>query len=187
MASIKTRACALALLASFVGLASVHAAPIDSANKLFASPAPVGQKGSSASSSCAGEVPQGMVFADIDTLCPLVAEAGTARVQRDGNGDAYIAATIDGINYAVDVYNCNPECADLTFTASFEIDGLTEAQMNDWNRTRRFGNAFIRSDGDVVIQMAINTRHGIAVDTFRDDLIWWETVLNDYVSFIGFR
>lgn len=129
----------------------------------------------------------GLVFANVPDLLILAAEVGSARLERDDDGQEYVAGSIDNINYALDVYNCEPDCADLTFTASFEIDGITDAMMNEWNATRRFGKAYIRSDGDAVLQIAINTRYGITVETFRDDLVWWETVLIDYVEFIGFR
>lgn len=129
----------------------------------------------------------GLVFANIPDLLILAAEVGTARLDRDDDGQDYVAGSIDGINYALDVYNCDPECADLTFTASFDVNGVTDAMMNEWNATRRFGKAYIRDDGDAVLQIAINTRYGISVETFRDDLVWWETVLVDYVEFIGFR
>lgn len=129
----------------------------------------------------------GLIFANIPDLLILAAEVGSARLERDDDGQEYIAGSIDGINYALDVYNCDPDCADITFTASFEMNGVTDSLMNEWNATRRFGKAYIRSDGDAVLQIAINTRYGITVETFRDDLIWWETVLTDYVEFIGFR
>jgi hypothetical protein len=145
------------------------------------------QKGPQPAAACTGPGPSGMVFAVLDELCPVVAEIGTARLERDSNGERYIAATVNNINFAVDVYNCEPDCADLSFTASFEMDGLTIDQMNEWNSSRRFGKAYIRDDGDAVIQIAINTRHGISLETFRDDLVWWETVIEDYVEFIGFR
>ncbi len=145
------------------------------------------QKRPPPAAACTGSGPSGMVFAVLDELCPIVAEIGTARFESDNNGDRYIAATVNDINFAVDVYNCEPDCADLSFTASFEMDGLTIDQMNEWNSSRRFGKAYIRDDGDAVIQFAINTRHGISLETFRDDLVWWESVLDDYVEFIGFR
>ncbi|GAB5511491.1 MAG: hypothetical protein Rhims3KO_28920 [Hyphomicrobiales bacterium] len=134
-----------------------------------------------------GENSGGLVFANIPDLLVLAAEVGSARIDRDDDGQEYVAGSIDGINYALDVYNCDPECADLTFTASFEMNGVTDAMMNEWNASRRFGKAYIRADGDAVLQIAINTRYGITVETFRDDMVWWETVLTDYVEFIGFR
>lgn len=175
-------ACAC-LLPTSVGAAALISNEKPSEVALVAQKAPI----TAPAASCTGPAPSGQVFANITELCPLVAEVGTARVDRDGNGEQYIAATLDGINFAVDVYNCEPDCADLSFTASFEMEGLTVALMNEWNSTRRFGKAYIRDDGDAVIQIAINTRHGIALETFRDDLVWWETVLQDYVEFIGFR
>lgn len=167
---------------------SVGAAALIS-NEKPSEAAPVAQKAPTAApaTSCSGSAPSGLVFANITEICPVIAEVGTARLDRDSNGEQYIAGTLDGINFAVDVYNCEPDCADLSFTASFEMEGLTVALMNEWNSTRRFGKAYIRDDGDAVIQIAINTRHGIALETFRDDLVWWETVLQDYVEFIGFR
>ena len=128
-----------------------------------------------------------LVFANLEDLLILAAEVGSARFEVGTNNDRYVAGSIDGINYAIDVYNCDPDCADITFTASFEVANLTADLMNEWNASRRFGKAYIRDDGDAVIQFAINTRHGVAVDTLRDDLVWWETVLEDYVTFVGFR
>ena len=171
-------ACWLALSANAAALPMTEK-PIDTG--------PRAQKGPPPAASCTGEVPSGLVYADIETLCPIVGEIGTARLERDSNGERYIAASVDGINFAVDVYNCDPDCADLSFTASFEMDGLSANLMNEWNSTRRFGKAFIRDDGHAVVQIAINTRHGITLETFRDDLVWWESVLEDYVDFIGFR
>lgn len=129
----------------------------------------------------------GLLFADIDDLVLLAAEKGAATVERDDDGARYVAAKMDGLNYVIDVYNCDPDCADLTLTASFTLDGITVERINEWNQTRRFRKAYIGSDGDAVIQFAINTRHGITVETFRDDLVWWETVLPEYAEFIGFR
>jgi hypothetical protein len=166
-----------AIAATAIAVASVAGLP----STVFA------QKGSQPAAACTGPGPSGMVFAILDELCPVVAGIGTARIERDSNGERYIAATVNNINFAVDVYNCEPDCADLSFTASFEMDGLTIDQMNEWNSSRRFGKAYIRDDGDAVIQIAINTRHGISLETFRDDLVWWETVIEDYVEFIGFR
>ncbi|MBV6658869.1 MAG: YbjN domain-containing protein [Devosiaceae bacterium] len=162
--------------------------------------APIGQKGPAVTPAPPPEDPDnepyatnpggsvgGLLFANLDDLRILAAEVGAARMERDDGGDQYIAGNIDGINYVIDVYNCDPQCADLTFSASFTVDGVTNDQMNEWNRTRRFGKAYRRDDGDAVIQFAINTRFGITVETFRDDLIWWESVLEDYVEYIGFR
>ncbi|MGD1885733.1 MAG: YbjN domain-containing protein [Cohaesibacteraceae bacterium] len=129
----------------------------------------------------------GLGFADLEQLRLLLAEIGSVRLETDNNGQDYLSGTVDGINFLVDVYNCDPGCADLTLTATFEIDGLTNELMNEWNASRRFGKSFIRDDGDAVIQFVINTRYGITTETFRDDLIWWQDVLTDYVEFIGFR
>lgn len=129
----------------------------------------------------------GLVFANLNDLRLLVAEVGSARMERGDDGEKYIAANVNGINYVVDVFNCDPDCADLTLTASFAVDGASDTLMNEWNATRRFGKAYIREDGDAVVQLAINTRYGITVETFRDDLEWWKNVVSDYVDFIGFR
>lgn len=182
---------AAALMAGLTPWSAHAASPVPPAGEKPAEAALLAQKGPAPSiptASCSGPAPTtGLIFAELADLCPIVAEIGSARLERGANGDDYIAATLDGINYAVDVYNCDPDCADLSFTASFELDSVNVDLMNQWNQTRRFGKAYIREDGDAVIQIAINTRFGVPVETFRDDLVWWETVLEDYVSFIGFR
>jgi hypothetical protein len=175
----------LSLSAQAADVHPQHGKPLGSA--MLAQKAPTSQTSGETFQTIREGLSGELVFANLDDLLILAAEVGAARMEVGNDGSPYIAGTIDGINYAIDVYNCDPVCADLSFTSSFTIDGLTNDQMNDWNASRRFGKAYIREDGDAVLQIAINTRYGITVETFRDDLVWWQTVLEDYVSFVGFR
>ena len=45
--------------------------------------------------------------------------------------------------------------------------------MNAWNREQRHGKAFRRKNGDVVLHMNINIRHGLTIGNLRVWLDWW--------------
>lgn len=128
-----------------------------------------------------------LVFADIDALFRFAAEHGSARIESYEDGGRYIAGEIAGLRYVIDIYNCDPACADFTFSAAFSVDAISVDQVNEWNATRRFGQAYVDDDGSAVLQYSINARFGLPAETLRDDFVWWQTILEEYAGFIGYK
>ena len=176
-------ALALGLALSVMGAVSIaDGAPLEE------DAVPVAQKAPNRSASCTGTgATTGLVFADLPELCPILAESGSARLERYDDGQQYIVGTINGLNYGLDVYNCDPQCADMSFSASFTLDGVTMERMNEWNRTQRFGTAYLDEEGDAWILWTVNTRFGIPAETFRDDIVWWSSIMDNFANHIGFR
>jgi hypothetical protein len=115
-------------------------------------------------------------------LLPAFAKFGAAEVTADDSGDPLIKGSIDGITYLVFFYGCTDHagCKNLTFTASWDFDGVDADAVNTWNRTMRFGKAFLDEEGDPAIQMSVNLDYGVTVENFADTVDWWRVVLNQF-------
>lgn len=113
------------------------------------------------------------------------AELGT-----DNTGDPKISSAVSGANFSIYFYGCDTQapkrCDSISFSAAFDLDeGLTAAYINEWNRTKRFGNAWIDDEGDPFLNMQVNIDGGIAEDAIRQNLDWWEIGMSGYLEYIG--
>ncbi len=117
-----------------------------------------------------------------DRLLPFFAKFGSAELDRDDVGDPMIRGNINGIKYLVSFYGCtdNAACKNLTFTASWDVAGVTPETINEWNRAKRFGKAFLDVENDPVIQMSVNLDFGVTGGNFEDTVDWWRVVLGQF-------
>ncbi len=183
IAALSAGALALGMAVIVLGaVPQAQSAPLEGAA------APVAQKTPVRSPSCTGTAATtGLVFANPTQLCPILAESGSAQIDRNNDGQEYISGTINGLNYSVDFHECETNCTDMSFISSFTLEGITMERMNEWNRTQRFGTAYVDSDGTAWVVWTINARFGISAETFRDDVLWWSSVMENFANHIGFR
>jgi len=59
--------------------------------------------------------------------------------------------------------------------------------INSWNRDKRFGKAYLDSDGDAVVEMDLNLEHGISSDNLDADISVWSLVVEQYAEHIGYE
>lgn len=112
------------------------------------------------------------------------------RVAEDVNPDGTpeLHSRMDGIRFRVLFYGCDPRpCQTVQFTTGFDLARpMTLARINDWNRDRRFGKAFLDDEGDPFVEMDVNLYgEGIGRRTFDDTLDLWRQVLGDFRDHIG--
>lgn len=96
-----------------------------------------------------------------------------------------IRGSLGGMRYLVFFYGCtdNKDCRNITFSAAWE-DSISQERINDWNRTRRFGRAFLDSENDPVVQYTVNLDFGISVRNFEDTADWWRLTMTWFREFI---
>lgn len=114
--------------------------------------------------------------ADPDLVLEAVRGFGSGHLSTDNTGDPMIEGRIDGVGYAVFFYGCDSgqDCNAVQFAASWVNPGhVTSARINDWNREKRFGKAYLDSDGDPVITMDVNLDYGVTIRNFEDTADWW--------------
>lgn len=126
---------------------------------------------------------------DVDAILELAKGYGSATLEKQENGDPKIKGDLDGITYAVYFMNCknNKNCEDLNFYAGFLDLKPDQSVINDWNRDKRFGKAYLDSVGDAVVEMDLNLEHGVSSDNMDADLTVWSLVVKQYAEHIGYN
>jgi len=108
---------------------------------------------------------------------------GSANLTEDNRGDPMVTGRIDGTRYQVLFYGCTngAECRSIQFSAGWITDGaVSRAQIGEWNRTRRFGKAFLDNEGDPVLQWDVNLFGGVSRRNLDDTFDWWRIVLAQF-------
>lgn len=107
---------------------------------------------------------------------------GSASLEKDDGGDPRITGRIDGNKYGISFWGCTDgkDCEDIQFNAGWSDTGATQEQMNEWNRTKRFGKAFLDSDGDPNLEMGVNINHGVSTENMEDTFKWWSSLLEGF-------
>lgn len=121
----------------------------------------------------------------------LLASGYQAEMKKDGEGDPMIMSASSGTKFGVFFYNCtnHANCATVQFHAGFDTDpgkAPSLEKINAWNRTQRFGRAYLDNEGDPVIEMDIDLDDGgMSQPLFLDNLEFWVSVLAQFEKEIG--
>lgn len=107
---------------------------------------------------------------------------GSAELTKDSEGDPKIVGRIDGTKYAVYFYGCSngANCTNVVFTSSWSGYSVSLDDVNKWNMTKKFGRAFLDSDRDPNIDMAVNLRSGVTKGNLEATFSWWQTAVKEF-------
>jgi Putative bacterial sensory transduction regulator len=95
----------------------------------------------------------------------LMAQGKTARIDVDGGGDPRIYLKIDGYDYDIFFYGCEPGtkedriCASYQFFIGFIVpDAFPLSKINNWNKARRYARAYVSKlvSGDMHARIEID-------------------------------
>ncbi|WP_341502328.1 YbjN domain-containing protein [Gallaecimonas sp. GXIMD4217] len=107
---------------------------------------------------------------------------GSAVLEKDSAGDPKIRGRIEGIGYSIFFYGCKDgkSCDDIQFNAGWSGTEVTLSDVNRWNSQKKFGKAFIDSEGDPILQMAVNIDHGVSEMNLEDTFNWWQVAMKGF-------
>lgn len=137
----------------------------------------------------AGPLPDGGVTAK-EVAAALSAKGYKAEISTGSDGDPIVTSGADGSTFRVFFYTCRetPRCASVQFTAAFDLDeGLTYAKINEWNRNKRFGRAYLDDEMDPFVEMDVDFEHGATSEAVENVIDTWASVLPAYKDFVGWK
>lgn len=107
---------------------------------------------------------------------------GSAELGVDDTGDPNITGRIDGTKYGIYFYDCKngKDCAALQFSAGWSGTSVGLQDLNEWNREYRFAKAYLDREGDPMLEMDINTAHGISRSNLESNFEWWQLCLKHF-------
>lgn len=108
-------------------------------------------------------------------------------ITKDDEGDPLIRAEGKGYKFIVLFYGCTngKDCQTITFYAGWAEGTSDVNKINDWNRTNRFGRAYIDKDEDPCIEFDVDLDDGgMSRILFEDNVEFWMTVMVQYSKFV---
>jgi hypothetical protein len=145
--------------------------------------------------------PQGIALAQspaIDTLIDAtmperiveVAKGfGSAELSKDGDGDPLISGRIEGKKYQISFFGCSggSKCHDIRLLTGWSKTKVGLEQTNEWNRTKRFGTAFLDNEGDPILTMTVNLEHGVSRSNLDDTFVYWGIAVRAFEKEVASR
>lgn len=133
----------------------------------------------------AAALPQGGANAE-EVAQVLQAKGYRAHIDRDAVGDPRITSGADGSQFQVLFYNCKDDrCASIQFATAFDLKaGMSLDQVNEWNRTKRFGRAYLDAQRDPFVVMDVDLERGATTEAVANYLDTWAAVVPAFKAFI---
>ncbi len=141
------------------------------------------------SSADAYPVPDGGITAQ-EVASVMQAKGFVADIDKDADGDPRIKSATDGGSFYVYFYGCHggPRCSAIQFESAFHLkDGMTLVQINQWNKSHRFGRAYLDDVMDPYVEMDLDVEHGFLTEGLANNLDTWIALLPDFKKFIGWQ
>ena len=110
-----------------------------------------------------------------------------AELTKDSYGDPMIRSASDGVNFAINFYNCenNVDCSDLHFVVSFDLThGIEGFSLNSWNKERLVGMSYADEENDPVLQHYVASVDGMSRSNFVATFSQWTESLADFTDYI---
>jgi len=129
---------------------------------------------------------------DPDSVVQALQDAGyAARLGVDKVGDPMITSGVSGTTFQVFFYNCtdNRDCATVQFHSGYDLQSsIGLERINEWNRSQRFGRAYLDAEDDPILEMDVDLDDGgLSPLLFIDNVEFWASVLTKFEQHIGFR
>jgi hypothetical protein len=129
------------------------------------------------------------ISADPKAILDVAKEYGSATLDDSKPKLPRIDGRIEDTEYAIYFLNCDNKggnCEDVQFYAvwSKDKDKVALAKINDWNKERRFGRAYIDRDNDPVVEMDIAMNGGISKKALDEYFAVWKVMLKKFKEYI---
>lgn len=120
-------------------------------------------------------------------VAALVRDAGyKAVLSTDEVGDPLIESAADGAKFFIIFYDCEAgSCRALQFRVGFdEADGVPMSLVNEWNRSRRYGKAYVDDVNDPWLEMELDFETGTTQAQVSNYIQLWAGVLAEFRKYI---
>ena len=124
-------------------------------------------------------------------VAALQAEGYAAKMEKTSDGDPVIRSQSSGSSFSVFFYNCEKgqKCATVQFHAGYNTDidkGPPLHKINAWNKTNRFGRAYLDDENDPIVEMDVDLDDGgMSRALFIDNLEFWTSIMAKFEEHIG--
>ena len=125
-----------------------------------------------------------MTAPDPAVILDIAKGYGSAKMDKDDNGDPMVSGRIQGMKYSVWFYGCenHEKCTSIQFTAGY-ADDFTAEQANEWNKKYRYVKSFA-GDGSN-FKMDVSFKGGITRSNLEEQFSNWDSMTSDIKEFVN--
>lgn len=123
---------------------------------------------------------------DPDRLLDIARGYGTANLDVAADDTPMIIGRIDGTRYNIFFYDCdgeNENCRSIQFYAGWTDIDMSLRDINEWNKSKRWFQAYQDDEGDSVIEMDVNLFGGVSFSNADDTFDWWRIGLKEFLEY----
>ena len=114
-----------------------------------------------------------------------------AKLGTDKEGDPMITSGDSGTTFQIFFYKCtdHKQCATVQFHSGYDLaQPVGLERINEWNRSQRFGRAYLDKEDDPILEMDVDLDDGgLSPLLFIDNVEFWASVLGNFEKHIGYR
>ncbi len=122
----------------------------------------------------------------VEEVVNLARGYGAASGDTTADGQPMIVGKVGGVEYRVFFHDCTDAgCPTIRFYSVFAGNKPTLEMINEWNRDKRWGKAYVDADLDAVLEWDVNLDYGVVRENLDDSISIWVGVLDTYATFIG--
>lgn len=112
-----------------------------------------------------------------------------ALVSVDDQGDPKVVSKVNGVDFDIICYP-NAErrevCGSIQFSAAFDLaEGTTHDKVNVWNKSRRYGQAWLDEDMDPYIDMNVELERGASTELIDEYVSLWLEMTVKWRDYFG--
>ena len=116
---------------------------------------------------------------------------GSATLEKDTSGRPKIRGRAKGHAYVIWFAGCTDgqNCRLMKLWAGYKKPGVTLTTINEWNRTKRFGKAYLTKQGTSIVEIWMNMDEGGILRSNLDDTfsIWVNAIMGMFQEHIGWE
>ena len=107
---------------------------------------------------------------------------GRTEVTKTRDGNPLLRAETGKFKYVVFFSDCRGDkCSNIQLIADFRRpDNVGDREMNEWNKKRAFGKAFINDDGLAVISLNLLLTGGVSRSNLDNQFDLWTKLLKEF-------
>jgi len=86
------------------------------------------------------------------------------------------------VKYGIYFYGCEAgkRCTDIQFAAGWSDAKVSLEKINEWNRGKRYGKAYLDKVNDPMLELSVNTNHGVSLKNPEDSFEWWKAIVKGF-------
>lgn len=129
---------------------------------------------------------------NVKAIMDIARGYGSASLSKQKNGNPLINGRINGIKYGIYFYSCKEgaNCTAMQFYAGWKVGDAAEdakvTKLNEWNRTKRWGRAYLDRVGDIAVEYDINLAFGVTRANLDDSFDYWRLISGEAQKFFRF-